>query len=135
MLQEEKFMSKKLLKVSLLSLLVLPVLSACNQKEYALDVDKFEKKEDIPTYMFNPTEPNYCINLAEYAMEGEESGTSYVFINDSTIPYYSLTDYVYEYLEEYSDKILNLIELNEEIIKYRLNRNHMFFGENGTLCK
>ena len=96
-------MSKKLLKVSLLSLLVLPVLNACNQKEYASDVDKFEKKENIPTFLFNPTEPNYCVDLAEYAMEGEVTGTTYVFINDSTIPYYSLTDYVNDYLEPYSE--------------------------------
>ena len=37
--------------------------------------------------------------------------------------------------KEYSDKILNLIELNEDIIKFRLSRNHLLSNKEGSFCK
>ena len=37
--------------------------------------------------------------------------------------------------KEYSDKILNLIESNENLIDYRLSRNHLFSNKDGNVYK
>ena len=37
--------------------------------------------------------------------------------------------------KEYSDKILNLVESGENLINYRLYRNHMFSNKEGIVCK